>query len=187
VTVFEADGPLGLEARHIPAELDGTPRLTMGDVTAWPRYKIRDIAGLYDLPESEDNYEDNTEAIGATPLPSTVRTVNVTYTVDVFGRTLQEMRAGARALRLAFGADLVTGLNPIRRMLIVPHPSYGPPDDTVHTFRYRCLQLSPGGDVQERGANAIPSPFGRNYVIGLRQYDPRKYVWAAGAEAAATW
>lgn len=174
----------GIEGWHSWYEIDGIALLfEMNRPDTWPRIKVRDIAGLFDLPDSEDNSEDNTEAIGAEPLPSYVRTKNVTYTVDVFGRTAQEMRQGTWALRQAFGANRFTGLNPIRRMVVRPNPEF-PGDLDQYTFSGRCLQCSPGGDVQERGANAVPSPFGRNYVIGIKLYDPRIYRWPLSLDPA---
>lgn len=182
----------GVEGRHGWFDLDNTIRLSMNEFgddlrpESWPAYKIRDIAGLFALPDVEDNSEDETEAIGVRPLPSYVRSKNITYTIDVFGRTAQEMRLGGHLLRVAFGADMATGLNPVRRMVMTAHPLY-PVASTQWTYRARCLQAVPGGDTQDRGPNAQPSPFGRNWVVGLRVYDPRIYEWDGLAESAPTW
>lgn len=180
---LEIDGPYGLEALHTWAELDGTAVLTMGDRSAWPWYRLRDITGVFDLPPVDDIAEDTTEGIGAVPYPSRARSKNGGYALDVLGRTLQEMRAGAAALRQAFGCDLTTGLNPVRRMLITPQP-YATP---VFTYQARCLSAVPGGDKQERGRGAVPTAYVRSYVLGLRLYDPRLYVWEAGAQVRPQW
>lgn len=175
MTVVLDDGALGIEARHAWTTMDtASVLLTLGDLTSDPHYRIVDIAGLFDLPEMDDNNEPNIEQAGATPYPSRARTKNVTYTIDVRASTLQFLRRGGAALRAAFGPDITTGLITTRAMFITPHPSYGTPQ---HVYAARCLQLSQGADIQDRGENAVPTPWVRNVVIGLKLYDPRIYEW----------
>jgi hypothetical protein len=169
------DGELGIEARHQWIDMDTASVLaTLGNLTTDPYYKIRDITGLFDLPEVEDNFESKTETLGAVPYPSYARTKNVTYTVEVRASSLQLLRRGGAALRAAFGPDLTTGLLEERAMIITPHPDYG---SAEHVFKARCLQLSQGSDVQAHGENAVPTPWRRTVVVGMRLYDPRIYEW----------
>lgn len=175
-----ADGPRGIEARHAWINIEEAATLiTLGDLTVWPSFRVLDITGLYDFPDIEDNSEPVTEGVGMIEYPSRARAKNVTYTVQVRGRTLQEMRAGGAALRAAFGPDITTGLTQTRVMIITPHPSYGTAE---HAFRARCLTLAQGTDVQQRGPGAVPTPWTRTVVIGLRQYDPRVYEWDPESE-----
>lgn len=178
--VAAIDGVLGIEARHRWLTQDTADVLaTLGDLTTWPYVRIVDIAGLFDFPDIEDNSEPVTEGIGMVAYPSRARAKNVTYTVEVGGRTLQEMRAGGAALRRGFGPDIATGLQPTRTMIITPHPDYGTQE---HAFAARCLQFSQGADAQDRSANAVPTPWVRTVVIGLRLYDPRIYEWDPDSE-----
>lgn len=175
-----ADGPLGIEARHKWIDAESASVLaTLGDLTSWPNARIRDISGLFDFPEMDDNSEPRTESWGALPYPSRARTKNVTYTVEVRGKTLQSMRAHGAALRAAFGPDVTTGLIPDRIMIITPHPSYETVEGNVteHAFRARCIQYSQGQDRQDRSPSASPTPYVRTVVIGLKLYDPRIYEW----------
>lgn len=180
MSVDLTDGALGIEARHkwIRFE-DSTILATLGDETAWPHYRIMDIVGLFDFPDIEDNSEPKTEDIGVVPYPSRARAKNVTYTVEVRGRTLKEMRAGGATLRAAFGPDISTGLAPLRLMIITPHPTYGTPE---HAYKAKCLQFAQGTDAQDRSPNATPTPYVRSVVIGLRLYDPRLYEWDSESE-----
>jgi hypothetical protein len=84
------------------------------------------------------------------------------------------MRSGAAALRAAFAPDVATGLIPDRLMIITPHPDYGTAE---HAYRARCLQFTQGSDRQDRSPSAIPTPYVRSVVIGLKLYDPRIYEW----------
>lgn len=173
--VVAADGALGIEARHSWVNIEtATTLYTLGDEASLPHTRITDIAGLFDFPEIEDNSEPKTEAPGLVPYPSRARGKNVTYTVEVRGATLQELRHEGTALRAAFGPDITTGLVTERLMLITPHPDYG---TQQHAFKARCLQLTQGSDVQDKSANATPTPWSRSVVIGLRLYDPHIYEW----------
>lgn len=173
--VAAADGILGIEARHKWINsATSTVLATLGDETVWPRIQINDITGLFDFPEIEDISEPKTEAVGLISYPSRARAKNVTYTVEVQGQTLQEMRAGGAALRAAFGPDITTGLALERLMIVTPHPDYG---TQQHAFRAKCLQYAQGTDAQDRAATAVPTPWIRSVVIGLRLYDPRIYEW----------
>lgn len=184
MSVDAADGALGIEAVHEWIDIGAAESLVkLGLITddvateaedAWPHYRIADIAGLFDLPEIEDNSERKTESIGLVPYPTRPGGKNVTYTVEVRGRSLQELRAGGAALRLAFGPDLATGLVLERLMVISPTTTYG---TQQHAFRARCLQLVQGSDVPPVGPNAAPTPWVRSVVIGLRLYDPRIYQY----------
>jgi hypothetical protein len=169
------DGELGIEARHTWIDREtATVLARLGDTTTDPHYRIKDITGLFDFPDIEDNSEPVTEGIGLRNYPSRARGKNVTYTVEVRASTLQLLRRGGASLRQGFGPDITTGLIKVRSMIITPHPSYGSPE---HVFAARCLQLSQGSDVQDRGENAVPTPWVRSVVIGLRLYDPRIYEW----------
>lgn len=187
MSVAATDGALGIEARHEWIDFESSSSLvTLGMITddlsaddGWPHYRIMDIAGLFDFPEIEDNSEPKTEAAGLVPYPSRARAKNVTYTVEVRGRTLQELRAGGAALRLAFGPDVATGLVAERLMIITPHPDYGM---QKHAFKARCLTFVQGADAQDKSPNASPTPYTRSVVIGLRQYDPRVYEWDPDSE-----
>lgn len=173
--VAAIDGVLGIEAVHQWINIDTATTLArLGDESTWPHVRIMDIAGLFDLPPVDDNSEPATEAIGDVPYPSRARSKNVTYTVEVRGQTLQELRAGGAALRAAFGPDLTTGLNPVRLVIVTPDPAYGTQE---HAYRARCLQLVQGADLQDKSPNATPTPWVRSVVIGLRLYDPRIYEW----------
>lgn len=174
--VAAQDGVLGIEARHNWIEIEAATVLaTLGDLDGSPYfYRIIDIVGLHGLPDSiEDNAERKTEAVGNVEYPSRVGARNVTYTVEVVGETLQEMRHGGSVLAAAFGPDVNTGLVPTRAMIVTPHPSYGTQE---HAFRARCLQCAPGGDRQERGPGHV-RVYARTYTIGLRLHDPRIYEW----------
>lgn len=174
-----ADGALGIEARHKWISLaDSSVLATLGDLTSWPNYRITDITGLFDFPDIEDNSEPATEGIGMIAYPSRARAKNVTYTVQVRGKTLKSMRAAGAALRAAFGPDVTTGLNPTRLVIITPHPSYGTPE---HAYTARCLTFAQGTDRQDRSPSAAPTAFIRTVVIGLRLYDPRIFEWDAEA------
>lgn len=178
------DGPLGIEAHHQWVAKDGTLLIRLGeltdlDVDPFYHYRVIDIAGLFDFPEMDDNSESATESYGAVAYPSRARTKNVTYTVDVRAKNLQFLRRGSSALRQAFGPDITTGLVPLRTMIITPHPSYGTAE---HAFSAKCLQLSQGTDVQDRGPSAVPTAYVRRYTIGLKLYDPRLYTWNPDSE-----
>ena len=178
------DGPLGLEARHAWCDLDGTVRTLMGNVSGLPQIKIRDIAGLYDFPDIEDKAEPQVEGIGMVTYPSRARTKNVTYTVEIRCATLQSLRNVGTLVRAAFGPDINTGLNPMRRMVISPHPDYG---SDMHTFTGRVMSYSQGSDVQDRGENSVPTPWVRGVVIGIRLYDPRIYEWDGSTASNPKW
>lgn len=174
------DGALGIEARHAWIDIEASSTLvTLGDLTSWPNYRITDITGLFDFPDIEDNSEPATEGIGMVAYPSRARAKNVTYTVQVRGKTLQSMRAAGAALRAAFGPSVVTGLAATRLMLITPHPSYG---TAQHAYTARCLTFSQGTDRQDRSPSASPTAFIRTVVIGLRMYDPRVFEWNSETE-----
>lgn len=180
MTVALADGPLGIEARHKWTNMaTATTLATLGDLSTFPNARITDISGLFDFPDIEDNSEPATEAIGLVPYPSRARGKNVIYTIEVRGRTLQEMRAHGAALRAGFGPDVTTGLSVVRAMFITPHPTYGTPE---HVYQARCLSWAQGQDRQDRGPGASPTPYVRTVVIGLRMYDPRVYEWNAATE-----
>lgn len=181
MSVDATDGILGIEARHEWINIEtATSLVTLGleedgsGGPVWPHYRITDIAGLFDLPEIEDNSEPRTETVGLTAYPSRARGKNVTYTVEVRGMSLKEMRDGGATLRDAFGPDIATGLAVERLMIVTPSPDYG---SQQHAFKARCLQVSQGTDAQDRGPNATPTPYVRSVVIGLRLYDPRIYEW----------
>lgn len=180
---LEADGPYGLEALHDWAVIGGALLVSMGNREVWPWYRLRGIAGLYDLPAMDDIAEDVTEGVGSVPYPSRARSKNVTYTLDVLGRTLQEMRQGIHTLRQAFGPDIATGLNPLRRMYITPQP-YAEP---LKCYQARCLSFVAGDEKQDRGRSARPTPYVRSVVIGLRMYDPRIYTWNGSAQVNPQW
>ena len=175
--VAAADGALGIEARHV---WNG---LTLNDLTVWPRYRLRRIRGLHDLPDSDDNREPKTEQIGEIVYPSYARGKTVTYEGEVIGKTLQELRAGSHSLRSAFGPDIATGLNPERRMVIVPHPTYG---TQQHTFQGQC-RLCTVEDEQTQGPTRQLSPFIRAFVIDIRLADPRLYLWDGTTATSARW
>jgi hypothetical protein len=148
---------------------------TTGELV-WPHYRITDVVGLQGF-DFADVSEPKTEAPGEVPYPTRPGAVNVTYSIEVRGRTLQEMRAGGQALRTAFGPDILTGIPPERVMIVTPHPDYGTQE---HAFLARCLQCVPPSDAQAKPASASPTPFVRNWTIGLRRYDPRIYEWDPG-------
>jgi hypothetical protein len=180
VAVDLIDGELGIEARHTWLTMDtATVLARLGDLTTDPHYRIRDISGLFDFPDIEDNNEPITEAIGLRPYASRARGKNVTYSVDVRASTLQLLRRGGADLRAGFGPDITTGLVSTRSMIITPHPDYG---SAEHVFAARCVQLSQGSDVQDRGETAVPTPWVRSVVIGLKLHDPRIYEWDPDSE-----
>ena len=173
--VAPEDGALGIEARHqwISAEAH-TVLATLGDETAWPRYWIMDVVGLDDFPAIDDISEPKTENVGSEAYPGRARERNVTYTVEIEGRTLQEMRQGVNALKQAFGPDIDTGVAPEQIMIITPHPDYG---EQEHAFRGKCLQFSKGTDAQ-----ASDTRFARSVVIGIKCYEPRLWLWNPESE-----
>lgn len=175
--VATTDGILGLEARH---RWNNALSLNDWQDGGWPNYKLRRIRGLHDLPDSDDNRELATEAIGEVVYDSFARGKTVTYEGVIRGRTLAELRYGAQLLRNAFGPDLSTGLNPERRMVVIPNATYG---TVQHTFTAQC-RLCTIEDEQAHGPSRYPTPYVRQFVIDLRLSDPRIYEWDPGTSTA---
>lgn len=165
------EGILGLEAQmrwewleqHLAANT-----LVMNDLDAWPRYKMDKITGLYTRADREVTSDPRKGGPGEVHYRGNPRGRTIVYEGRVQARTLPELRHGVADLRTAFD-DLQ---DDHKWMEHVPHPDRGGVG-----FQYLARVLSCDvDDEQERGANAVPTPWQRPFVLSMRQVDPRYYL-----------
>jgi len=176
------DGPLGLEGRHelrggdqMPVVGDTPPDNQFGvfmygkhqyDEDAW--IKVDQITGLHGLGDGDDFREPLQGATGEVIYPGAQRGRSIVYEGRVCGRTLPDLRQQAADLRRA-AAEM--------RERVPGSVTIVDPDATSAGYAavVRCLALDMD-DVQEFGPNHRPTPYIREFSLGLRAHDPR-YVW----------
>lgn len=145
----------GLEAKHV---WDGA--FTINDRVPWPRYKLRRITGLHDLPDIEDARATATARLGEVPLAAFRRGKTITYEGNVEARDLATLRTATTDLLGAFAQF------DERKMVITPDPAYAA---GTRFFLARPLTLAVADEVKG------PFPHRRQFGLALRLSDPRIY------------
>lgn len=170
------DGPLGLEGRHQFKSGDQFPPGTEAEVLLYGKHqreedawlKIDRIIGLHGLGDADDNRDPAEGRSEEIPYPSAQRGRSVVYEGRVCAYTLPDMRRAANEFRsvAAESRERRTG-----SMTIVD------PADTGQGFAtgMRCIALDID-DLQAFGPNHQPSPYVRNFTLGLRAHSPR-WIW----------
>lgn len=166
MTVALADGPLGLEAKHVWVPATG-PAVVLNDLTvALPRVKVDRISGLHALPDVGDSREPRTASVGETIYPVYPQGKTITYEGRIMGRTLAEMRSLGQTLRSGFGERSSEGI-----MTLSPQAGYGS-GEWHYSARSMAFTMD---DEQTLGEETRPTPFQRNFIATVRASDPRFY------------
>lgn len=162
MSVAVADGILGLEAVWTCGSL--TLNKPQG---ALPRVVFDKISGLHSRPEADDDRAQNTGRIGEIVYPSPQRGKTVVVEGRVQAYTLQDLRNLSNQLRGQFASTAE------QTITVAPDPAYG----TVSWhFNARAIQLDIDDDQSSYPSTASPSPWQRDFILGLRQSDPRYYL-----------
>jgi hypothetical protein len=151
-------GVYGLEARHSWGEL------AMNDLTVWPRYKLDDISGLHDLPDSDEAADGGYSRTGEVPRSSFLRGKTVVYS----GRVQAETQASLKVARSALISAVAS--RQVGRMDVTPHPDYADGGQFFHARPISCV--CPDKAIKP---NAMPTAYQRPFVVSFRLFDPRIY------------
>jgi hypothetical protein len=157
MTFVVADGPPGLEAVH--SWNGGIALNTQGSL---PRIKLDRLTGYHSLPDADANFADFTGRRGERALPSLERGKTITYEGRIFGRSFEELRRQINLMRASF-----RDRSREYEMRVIPA------DGTVWFYTARVLELSID-DEQTQGPWF--RTWQRQFILGLRQMDPRFYV-----------
>jgi hypothetical protein len=174
-------GILGLEGIHRLSNL--VDLNTQGDL---PRIELDRIVGLHSLPEADDNREAKYGQGGEQVYLSLARGRTITYEGRLVATDIYGLRSLARSLRYAAGLGRAGHSNvPGTSIVVRPDPAVG---GISHSYIARVLALDID-DEQARGYESMPSPFQREFVMSVRQADPRYYavgvdVWGGGVNGA---
>jgi hypothetical protein len=161
-----AHGILGVEAIHLWNGTELNRQLTDAGAVRWPLVRFNRITGLLGLPEADDNRAPATGRIGEIVYPGFPRGRTITYEGTIYGRNLQELRGASASLRGSFSERSAQGM-----MVVKPHPVVGGAD-----FYYYARTLAFDlDDEQVFGYEAQPSAYQRNFILSLRQADPRYF------------
>lgn len=133
--VFTWTSPDGLTLRlnELDSVVDGSP--------VWPRYRLLDVD--HGFAEAGDTYHKRVGATGAVSHPDYRGERLHTLTVEVMGRTINELREGEETLRAAFYDQSGEG-----QMDMSTHPlnpDYDAGDDG--SFNAKPLTVQPGTDA----------------------------------------
>lgn len=165
-TFTVAHGPLEREATHT---VNGG--LVLNDLSAWPRFEITGpIVNYRGRPPVDDTSDDNPGRIGATPRAGLWRPKDITYTVVLIARDLDEHRAGQTTIGGAFADGRTVSV-----MVVAPA---GDHTGQQWEFLYKPVACTPTGEVFD--AHARPGPLQTSYTVTLRMFDPRFYAGTAG-------
>lgn len=133
--------------------------ITTGD-PVWPRFRLLDVDHGY--PEGGDTYHKRVGQAGAVAHPDYRGPRVHSYTIEVMGRTIDELRQGEEDLRQAFADQSAEG-----RMDVGTHPLN--PDYDVANDRYfeaKAMSLQPGTDAPDSDLSPELG-FRREWVLGL--------------------
>ena len=156
----------GIDGVHTWTSPDGlTLRLNeLDDITTgapvWPRFRLLDVDHGY--PEGGDTYHKRVGQAGAVAHPDYRGPRVHSYTIEVMGRTIDELRQGEEDLRQAFADQSAEG-----RMDVGTHPLN--PDYDVANDRYfeaKAMSLQPGTDAPDSDLSPELG-FRREWVLGL--------------------
>lgn len=157
------EGVLGLEANHRLAN-----RVDLNTQTGFPRCELDRITGLHSLPDADDNREATYAMTGERVYPSLNRGKTVTYEGRILARDLHGLRWMGTQLRYAATVGRLTETS----IVVTPHPAIG---GAVHRYDARILALDIDDD-QTRGVGSMPTAYQREFVLSVRQSDPRYYL-----------
>lgn len=160
--VHQWESPGGLTI--VLNELDD---LSTGDAV-YPRFRLVDVDHGY--PEAGDNSDKRVGAAGSIPRASYRGPRTHVYTIEVYGRTIDELREGEQTLRGAFFDQSAEG-----RMDVNLHPLHDDYDaGNNRFFNARAMALTPGTDAPD--SDLSPSlGFRREWVLALRNHDGRYF------------
>jgi hypothetical protein len=167
------EGILGLEAVHRIAN-----HVDLNTQTGLPRVELDRITGLHSLPDADDNREATYAMTGERVFPSLNRGRTITYEGRILAADLHGLRAMAMQLRYAGTVGRLSETS----VVVTPHPSVG---GVAHRYDARILALEID-DTQTRGYEAMPTPYQRDFVLTVRQSDPRYYLVGQDVTVSAT-
>lgn len=136
--------------------------LTTGE-PKWPRYRLLDVDHGY--PEAGDTLHKRVGQSGAVSHPDYRGPRIHSYTIEVMGRTITELRQGEETLRAAFYDQSAEG-----RMDVGTHPlnpDYDADDDRY--FNAKALSLQTGTNAPDSDLSPQLG-FRREWVVGLRNH-----------------
>lgn len=157
------EGILGLEAVHRLAD-----RVDLNTQTGLPRIELDRITGLHSLPDADDNREATYAMTGERVFPSLNRGRTITYEGRLLAQDLHGLRWMGMQLRYAATVGRLSETS----VVVTPHPTVG---GVTHRYDARILALEID-DTQTRGYEAMPTPYQREFVLTVRQSDPRYYL-----------
>lgn len=130
----------------------------------WPRFRLVDVSHGY--PEGGDTYHNRVGRSGAVAHPDYRGSRVHSYTIEVMGRTIDELRQGEATLRAAFADQSAEG-----RMDVGMHP-LNPLYDAAEKryFNAKALALEPGTDAPETDLSPQLG-YRREWVLGLRNFE----------------
>lgn len=126
----------------------------------WPRYRLVDVD--HGFAAAGDTFHKRVGAAGTVPHPDYRGERVHSYTIEVMGRTIDELRQGEEDLRQAFADQTEEG-----RMDVGTHPLN--PDYDAGNDRYfnaKAMSLQPGSDAPDSDLSPELG-FRREWVLGL--------------------
>lgn len=161
--VHQWESPGGLTI--VLNELDD---LSTGDAV-YPRFRLVDVD--HGFADPGDNADKRVGAAGMIPRASYRGSRTHVYTIEVMGRTIDELRTGEETLRQAFADQSAEGRMDVN--LHALHDDYSAGDNRY--FNAKPLALTPGTDAPD--SDLSPSlGFRREWVLALRNHDGRYFA-----------
>lgn len=144
-----------------------------------PRYRIVEV--VRGLASAGDSYDKRVGQAGTIPRADYRGSTLHTYTIEVYGETIDEFNEGEETLRAAFYDQSAEGRMDVNRHPL--NPSFDADDNRY--FNAKALGLDPVGDDPE-GELSPQLGFRREWVLVLRNHDGRYFEDAEGEEATIT-
>lgn len=153
----------GLEARHTIDDV-----LTLGDLTVWPRFRIRDIEGLRASPDGEILADPSTGRVGEQRRKRDLRGKTLPYALTLEARNLTELRAGQALAAKVFAEDAEV------RVTISQHPNL--PDRVPDVVYWASVgAIDTGTEKPKDRRRPQTGGYEQDFVASLRMHDPRFY------------